>query len=90
VDVAAPGVSILSTMISSGVYSNSSGYGLLSGTSMAAPHVAGLAGLLASKGLSRDQIRRQIESSADRIHGTGTYWSQGRINACRAVGGNGC
>jgi thermitase len=90
VDVAAPGVSILSTMIPTGVYSNPGGYGLLSGTSMASPHVAGLAGLLASKGLSRDQIRRQIESTADHISGTGTYWSSGRINACRAVGGKGC
>jgi thermitase len=90
VDVAAPGVSILSTMIPSGVYSDPSGYGLLSGTSMAAPHVAGLAGLLASKGLNRDQIRRQIESTADHISGTGTYWSKGRVNACRAVGAGGC
>jgi thermitase len=90
VDVAAPGVSILSTMIPTGVYSNPSGYGLLSGTSMASPQVAGLAGLLASKGLSRDQIRQQIESTADHIDRTGTYWSQGRINACRAVGGRGC
>jgi thermitase len=91
VDVAAPGVNILSTMIPSGnAYFDGSGYGQLSGTSMASPHVAGLAGLLAAKGLNASQIRTQIESTADRITGTGTYWAKGRINACRAVGGRGC
>jgi thermitase len=79
VDVAAPGVSILSTVVSGG-------YESWSGTSMASPHVAGLAGLLAGEGTERDQVRSQIESRADRIAGTGTLWSKGRINACRAVG----
>jgi thermitase len=91
VDVAAPGVSIISTMIPSGNgFFNSSGYGQLSGTSMASPHVAGVAGLLSSRGLTRDQIRSRIESTSDRIDGTGTLWSKGRLNACRAVGGTGC
>ena len=91
VDIAAPGVNIFSTMIASGNgYFDPSGYGLLSGTSMASPHVAGVAGLLASKGLTRDQIRSRIESTADRIDGTGTLWAKGRLNACRAVGGTGC
>jgi hypothetical protein len=34
--------------------------------SMASPHVAGLAGLLAGQGRSRDQVRTRIESAADR------------------------
>jgi non-ribosomal peptide synthetase component E (peptide arylation enzyme) len=59
-------------------------YGLLDAAT------ARLAGLLAAKGLTRDQIRTQIESQADRIAGTGTLWTKGRINACRAVGGTGC
>lgn len=45
VDIAAPGVGILSTVIAA---ENTGGYGLKSGTSMAAPHVAGVAGLIAA------------------------------------------
>jgi thermitase len=78
VDVAAPGVNIYST------YTGSS-YASLSGTSMATPHVAGLAGLLDAQGRSASQIRAAIENTADPISGTGTYWSKGRINAYRAV-----
>jgi len=88
VDVAAPGVSIYSTMPN---HSNSIGltnYGSLSGTSMATPHVAGLAGLVwstTSYGTSNTSVRSRIESTADAIAGTGTYWQYGRINAYKAV-----
>jgi subtilisin family serine protease len=80
VEVAAPGSSIYSTWLNSG-------YNTISGTSMATPHVAGLAGLLASQGLSNSQIRDRLCSTADKISGTGTYWTCGRINAYRAVSG---
>lgn len=84
VDVAAPGVSILSAY-------NNGDYAYLSGTSMAAPHVSGLAGLLfgANPALTNSQVRNQIQSTADTISGTGTYWTYGRINACKALGGCG-
>lgn len=77
VDIAAPGSSIYSTY-------RDSRYGNLSGTSMATPHVAGLAGLLASQGLTNTQIRDQLCSTADQINGTGSFWRCGRINAFRA------
>ncbi|WP_343036156.1 S8 family peptidase [Kroppenstedtia pulmonis] len=78
VDVAAPGVSIYSTYPTSR-YTN------LSGTSMATPYVAGLAGLLKSQNRSASNIRNAIQNSADPITGTGSYWKYGRINALNAV-----
>lgn len=80
VELAAPGSNIFSTW-------PGSGYTFLSGTSMATPHVAGAAGLLASQGLSNSQIWARLQSSADPIAGTGTYWSAGRLNLLRAVNG---
>ena len=60
VDIAAPGVDILST------YRNN-GYGLLSGTSMACPHVSGVAALIASRfqgNITPAEIRERIENTA--------------------------
>jgi thermitase len=82
VEVAAPGSSIYSTWLNSG-------YNTISGTSMATPHVAGLAGLLSSQGLTASQIRTRICNTSDAISGTGTLWTCGRINAFRAVTGGG-
>ena len=79
VELAAPGDRIVSTY-TDGRYTR------FSGTSMAAPHVAGLAGLLASQGLSNDQIRSRLCDTADAISGTGSAWTCGRINAFAAVG----
>ena len=81
VDVAAPGVSIISTY--------KGDYTYFSGTSMAAPYVSGLAGLIF--GFHPDwnnfQVRDKLQSSSDQIPGTGFYWTYGRINACKALDG---
>ncbi|SDY01083.1 S8 family peptidase [Salimicrobium album] len=78
VDVTAPGVDIVSTVLNDG-------YSSYSGTSMASPHVAGLAGLLAAQGDSNAEIRSAIEQSADPINGTGTYFEHGLIDSLDAV-----
>jgi thermitase len=83
VEVAAPGESILST-------TNDGKYGTKSGTSMASPHVAGVAGLVWSVptlATSKETVRNRIFSGVDKIAGSGKYWNYGRINACKAVGG---
>lgn len=82
VDLAAPGVSILSTVLDDN-------YKLYNGTSMATPHVAGVAALVkaAYPAFNNQQIRNRIEDTADDIPGTGTYWSEGRLNAEAAVSG---
>lgn len=92
VDVAAPGVRILSTLPNSSVYLNTQygyyqNYDSLNGTSMATPHVAGLAGLVWATGqcTTASCVRSKIENNADKISGTGTYWAKGRINAYKAV-----
>jgi subtilisin family serine protease len=60
VDIAAPGVCIYSTYpLERG------GYNTISGTSMASPHVAGAAALLASKGLGPTGIRSTLITSGN-------------------------
>ena len=94
VDVAAPGVDIYSTMQDEYTwcflcywYGYVEGYDSLSGTSMAAPHVAGLAALIWAKGACTTNacVRSKIESTADPVPGTGTYWAYGRVNFYEAV-----
>jgi thermitase len=90
VDVAAPGTSIFSTAVPGGAACQSGLVGAFancSGTSMAAPHVAGLAALVqASCFLPNAQaVVDRITSTADQIPGTGVNWQFGRINALRAV-----
>jgi thermitase len=70
-DVTAPGVAVLSTMPTYSVtlnkqYGYKMNYDALSGTSMATPVVAGLAGLLLSRNpaLTAAQVKGMIESSA--------------------------
>ncbi len=84
-DVAAPGVSILSTV-------NGNSYNLNSGTSMATPHVAALAGLLWSlrPDLTHEQLRDLIRSTALDVNqasypGPDDFLGWGRIQAAQAL-----
>ncbi|MFN8499494.1 MAG: S8 family serine peptidase [Anaerolineae bacterium] len=88
VDISAPGVSVLSTVMRSGSsITDPSGYKTLSGTSMASPNVAGVAALVwgAHPDWSQAQVRAAIENTADNI-GSSYYFGKGRVNAARAVG----
>ncbi|MGX1162001.1 thermitase [Arthrobacter sp. SLBN-100] len=94
VDVAAPGVNVYSTFPVGGsvlVSQNgrSPGYDIESGTSMASPIVAAVAALTWSTaaGTSNAAVRAKVESTAEKITGTGSSWAYGRVNAYRAVGG---
>jgi thermitase len=80
VDLAAPGTDILST-------SKSGGYDRHSGTSMSAPFVSGLAGLLASQGMSADSIRQRMQTTAKDLSPAGQdpRYGHGRIDAANAV-----
>ncbi len=48
---------------------------------------AAAAGLVWSTepGASASSVRSRLESTADKILGTGSYWSAGRVNAAQAV-----
>ncbi len=88
VDVAAPGENIFSTFPNHTYKINKSlNYDFGSGTSMATPMTAAVAALIWSTpyGTSASQVRTRLESTADKIAGTGTYWSKGRVNAANAV-----
>ncbi len=87
VDVSAPGHLIYSTSKSTG--NGESGYAFMSGTSMAAPYVSGLAGLLLSQDPTRtpEEVTKLIIDSADDLGPPGwdPAYGHGRINAARAL-----
>jgi thermitase len=82
ISVGAPGSDILSTLMGGG-------YKSISGTSMATPHVAGLAALVKATFPNADaaEIRSRIEKSADDLGDKGfdKYFGHGRINAAKAL-----
>ncbi|HEX8567216.1 MAG TPA: S8 family serine peptidase [Pyrinomonadaceae bacterium] len=83
VDVAAPGVNILST-----VNASNSAYATFTGTSMAAPHVSGAVALLAAANpsLSAASLKASLMNSVDVLsQWNGIVKTGGRINAARAI-----
>ncbi|MBL7174696.1 MAG: S8 family serine peptidase [Desulfobacteraceae bacterium] len=92
VDVSAPGSRILSTYYDHNTAS--SAYAIMGGTSMSAPHVVGLIGLIKAyqPTLSADEIKAAIFNSADNIEAENPGYvgelGAGRINAHSALLGS--
>ncbi|MCX5697440.1 MAG: S8 family serine peptidase [Candidatus Omnitrophica bacterium] len=87
---------ILSTMSDQSVwavtypgYKVAPGYWRMAGTSMACPHVAGVAALIlaAHQNMTNDEVGQALRSSADDVGPAGwdRYAGHGRVNAFRAV-----
>jgi subtilisin family serine protease len=82
VHLGAPGVDTYSTM-------TTDTYGFLSGTSMATPHVSGVAGLVLAKTptLTVAQVKSAILNNVDAVPSlSGRTTTGGRLNAAKAVG----
>lgn len=89
VDLAAPGVSIYNV-------TRGGSYGYKSGTSMASPHVAGLAGLIRAQrpDWNRERVEAHMKATAAKVGGyaydaggRNDYYGYGRIDAAAALWG---
>ncbi|HSP22931.1 MAG TPA: S8 family serine peptidase [Planococcus sp. (in: firmicutes)] len=82
IDIAAPGSSIYSTL-------PKGAYGVMDGTSMAAPMVTGVAALIKSSepALSNIEIEKRLYASADDlgVPGKDPFYGHGRVNARKAL-----
>ncbi|HSY54647.1 MAG TPA: S8 family serine peptidase, partial [Opitutaceae bacterium] len=83
IDVAAPGVDILS------LQAGTTNYISMSGTSMAAPHVSGVAALILSlhPAYTNEQVRQVLRTSADDLGTVGRddIYGYGLVNAAQAL-----
>ena len=98
VDVAAPGGDgrtagggVLSTLNAGASTPGADNYAFYQGTSMAAPHVAGVAALMLSKtpGLTADQVESTLKSTARAFPAACSGCGTGLVDAAAAVGGGG-
>jgi thermitase len=85
VEIAAPGDLVTSTFLA-GTYLD------LSGTSMATPHVSGVAAVVFTQnpGISASSVRSRLTSTADDLGPAGRdpSFGFGRVNLCKAAGGS--
>lgn len=96
VDIAAPGGDFLIYGYNFWWYdmvlsaNSNAGWFWSAGTSMAAPHVAGVAALIIGKNggeMDPHEVEKQLFKSADKVDGSGNsnFYGNGRVNAYRAV-----
>ncbi|MUP47027.1 peptidase S8 [Gramella sp. BOM4] len=97
VDIAAPGGDFDVRYSNGNIYpfdliwsTISNGWGYSAGTSMASPHVSGVAALIISKNggdMDPAEVEKQLLKTADKVEGNGQnpYYGHGRVNAYRAV-----
>lgn len=89
VEISAPGSNILSTIVKK---PENTGYGWMSGTSMACPHVSGVAALVVSKyygNITLNQLKTALLEGVDDIYNTNPSYNgqlgSGRTNAYKAL-----
>lgn len=88
VGIAAPGELVYSTFNTGLLSPSSPSYGSYSGTSMATPHVAGVAALVWAQNptFTADQVISRLKTTARAFPGTCTLCGTGIVNAAAALG----